>query len=184
MTPDVTSRAARRGRPPAPLDPSASHAARFGAELRAHREAEKLTLQALSARIQYSAQHISQIERGRASVTEVFVRACDAELGTGGALMRFLPEVVLEHHKIRSSRVAARRGIDIDSGPQDGVDAERSPSHNSPDQPSPPANSANSRPHWAQGHPERPRRHRCRLVAATRRPWRHLPRQCRPAPVR
>jgi transcriptional regulator with XRE-family HTH domain len=90
----------------------------LGAELRAHREAENLTLQALGARIRYSTQHISQIEHGRATATETFVRACDAELGTDGALMRLLPDVILEHHKIRSARVAARRGAELYSEPQ------------------------------------------------------------------
>jgi transcriptional regulator with XRE-family HTH domain len=123
MTSNVTSRKSRRGRPPTPLDPNASRAARLGAELRAHREAENLTLQALGGRIEYSAQHISQVERGRATVTEAFVEACDAELGTDGALMRLLPDVILEHHKIRSARVAARRGADLYSEPQDGGDA-------------------------------------------------------------
>jgi transcriptional regulator with XRE-family HTH domain len=115
MTSKVIDRQSRRGRPPTPLDPSASCAARLGAELRARREAENLTLQALSERIDYSAQHISQVERGRAIVTESFVRACDTELGTDGALMRLLPDVILEHAKVRSARVAARHGADTHS---------------------------------------------------------------------
>ena len=123
----TTSRTSRRGRPPTPLDPDASRAARLGAALRAHREAKNLTLLALGDRIRYSTQHISQIERGRATVTETFARACDAELGTDGALMRLLPDVILEHHKIRSARVAARRGADLYSEPQYGEDAPAPP---------------------------------------------------------
>jgi len=71
-----------------------------------------LTLQALSACVRYSAQHISMVERGRATATEAFVQACDAELDADGALMRLLPDVVLEQAGIRSARVAARRGPD------------------------------------------------------------------------
>lgn len=83
--------APRRGRPPKPLDPDASRAARLGAELRTRREAQNLTLQALSDRIHYSPQHISQVEHGRAMVTEAFVQACDAGVGTDGTLMRCCP---------------------------------------------------------------------------------------------
>jgi len=99
----------RRGRPPKPLDPDASRAARLGAELRALRTAHDLTLQALSARIDYSSQHISQVEHGRTTATEAFVRACEAELGVDGALMHLLPAVTLEHARNRSARVEARR---------------------------------------------------------------------------
>jgi len=87
------ARRGRRGRPPAPLQPSASAAARLGAELRVHRQANDLTLAGLSARVGYSGQHISQVEHGRTTATEVFLRACEAELGAGGALMRLLPDV-------------------------------------------------------------------------------------------
>jgi transcriptional regulator with XRE-family HTH domain len=100
----------RRGRPPAPLQPSASAAARLGAELRTHRQTNELTLAGLAARVGYSGQHISQVEHGRATATEVFLQACDAELDTGGALIRLLPAVILEQARHRSARVAARRG--------------------------------------------------------------------------
>lgn len=114
--------APRRGRPPKPLDPDASRAARLGAELRTLREAENLTLQALSDRIHYSPQHISQVEHGRGTVTEAFVNACDAELGADGALLRLLPDVLLEHARARSRRVAARRSADMPSDKEDDVD--------------------------------------------------------------
>jgi len=103
-------RAQPRGRSPKPLDPDASRAARLGAELRALRTAHGLTLEALSVRIDYSSQHISEIERGRATVTEPFVHACEAEFGADGALMRLLPDVIFEAACRRSARVAARRG--------------------------------------------------------------------------
>jgi transcriptional regulator with XRE-family HTH domain len=114
-------RQSRRGRPPKPLDPNASRAARLGAELRARRETENLTLQSLAGRIQYSPQHISQVEHGRATVTEAFVQACDAELGAGGALLRLLPDVALEHARISVARVARRRGGDTHSDEEDEV---------------------------------------------------------------
>lgn len=124
-TSNTIGRQSRRGRPPKPLDANASRAARLGAELRRRREAENLTLQALSDRVDYSLQHISQVEHGRATVTEVFVRACDVELGADGALLRLLPAVVLEHAGIRSARVAARRRADTHSDEDDEVQ----PSH-------------------------------------------------------
>ncbi len=114
---NTSRRQSRRGRPPKPLDPDASLAARLGAELRVRREAKSLTLQALSERIDYSHQHISMVELGRAPATEPFVRACDGELDADGALMQLLPDVVLEHARIRSARVAARRGADPRNDP-------------------------------------------------------------------
>jgi hypothetical protein len=109
----------RRGRPPKPLDPDASHAAQLGAELRALRTAHDLTLEALSARIAYPSQHISEVERGRAAATEAFVQARDAELGADGALVRLLPAVILECARHRSARSAAWRGADINGDQED-----------------------------------------------------------------
>lgn len=100
----------RRGRPAAPLEPSASAAARLGAELRGLRTAHELTLTGFGVRIGYSAQYVSQVELGRCVPSEAFVRACDVELGGGGALMWLLPAVILEQAQQRSDRVAARRG--------------------------------------------------------------------------
>jgi transcriptional regulator with XRE-family HTH domain len=80
-----------------------------------------LTLQALSDRIDYSPQHISQVEHGRGTVTEAFLRVCDAELGADGELLRLLPDVILEHAQVRSARVAARRSADIYSDEEDDV---------------------------------------------------------------
>jgi transcriptional regulator with XRE-family HTH domain len=112
----------RRGRPPAPLDPSASAAARLGADLRVLRAAHGLTLAGLSVRVGYSGQYISQVEHGRTTPSEAFVRACDVELGADGALVRLLPAVILEQAQNRSARSAARRGTDINSSdPEDDV---------------------------------------------------------------
>jgi transcriptional regulator with XRE-family HTH domain len=114
--------AGRRGRPPSPLEPSASAAARLGAELRGLRVAHALTLAGLSVRVGYSAQYISQVEHGRTAPSEAFVRACDVELGADDALMRLLPAVIIEQAQHRSARVAARRGADIQSDEEDDVD--------------------------------------------------------------
>jgi transcriptional regulator with XRE-family HTH domain len=103
----------RRGRPPARLEPSASAAARLGAELRGLRTSHGLTLAGLSVRVGYSGQYISQVELGRTTASEAFVRACDVELGADGALMRLLPAVILEQARNRSARSAARRRADI-----------------------------------------------------------------------
>jgi transcriptional regulator with XRE-family HTH domain len=111
----------RRGRPAAPLEPSASAAARLGAELRGLRTAHGLTLTGFGVRIGYSAQYVSQVEHGRCAPSEAFVRACDVELGGGGALMRLLPAVILEQAQHRSARVAARRGTNLSADQEEDV---------------------------------------------------------------
>lgn len=108
--------ATRRGRPPAPLEPSASAAARLGAELRGLRAANGLTLAGLSVRVGYSGQFISQVEHGRSTASEAFVQACDVELGADGALVGLLPAVILEQARQRSARSQARRREDTNSG--------------------------------------------------------------------
>jgi hypothetical protein len=112
----------RRGRPAAPLEPSASAAARLGAELRELRTAHELTLTGFGVRIGYSAQYVSQVEHGRSAPSEAFVRTCDVELGGGGALMRLLPAVILEQAQHRSARVAARHGTNLSAAEQHDVD--------------------------------------------------------------
>lgn len=104
----------RRGRPPTPLEPSASAAARLGAELRGLRAAHGLTLAGLSVRVGYSGQFISQVEHGRTAASEAFVRACDLELGGDGELLGLLPAVILEQARHRSARSEARRRTDSD----------------------------------------------------------------------
>jgi transcriptional regulator with XRE-family HTH domain len=113
----------RRGRPPTPLEPLASAAARLGAELRALRTAHDLTLTGFGVRIGYSAQYVSQVEHGRSAPSEAFVQACDDELGGDDALMRLLPAVILEQAQHRSARVAARRGTNLSADEEDDVDA-------------------------------------------------------------
>jgi transcriptional regulator with XRE-family HTH domain len=99
----------RRGRPPKPLDPTASIAAWLGAELRKHRQEQGLTLQALGTLINYSPQYISEIERAKAPPTQQFIAACDHALNACGRLLALMPAVMNERETQRQERVAARR---------------------------------------------------------------------------
>jgi len=99
----------RRGRPPKPLDPSASNAARLGAELRSRRLERELTLEALAGLIGFTPQHVSEVELAKTSVSRPFVEACDRELEAGGSLLELLPAVVYERALERHDRSVARR---------------------------------------------------------------------------
>ncbi|MEA2224315.1 MAG: hypothetical protein QOH83_2691 [Solirubrobacteraceae bacterium] len=99
----------RRGRPPKPLDPTASNAARLGAELRSRRLERDLTLEALAGRIGFTPQHVSEVELAKTSVSRPFVAACDRELGADGSLLELLPAVVYERALERHDRSVARR---------------------------------------------------------------------------
>jgi len=99
----------RRGRPPHSVNPDASHAARLGAEIRAHRQAQGLTLSALATLIGFSPQHISEVERAKAPVSTSFVAACDRALEAGGSLLDLMPAVICERAVRRHDRSAARR---------------------------------------------------------------------------
>jgi transcriptional regulator with XRE-family HTH domain len=101
-----------RGRPPQPLDPDASRAARLGAEIRARRQARGLTLEALAQLTGYSPQHISEAERANATVSSRFVAACDHALQASGWLVEQLPGVIYERAAQRDEREAARRRTD------------------------------------------------------------------------
>jgi transcriptional regulator with XRE-family HTH domain len=98
-----------RGRPPRPLDPDASHAARLGAEIRTRRQVQGLTLKALADRIGFSPQHISEVERANVPMSEPFVAACDRALAAHGALLALLPAIVCERALERHDRSTARR---------------------------------------------------------------------------
>lgn len=100
----------RRGRPPNPVDPDASHAARLGAELRARRTAKELTLQALGDLAGgYTPQYISEVERAKTAARPVFIAAVDQALNAHGALEALLPAAMREHDHARRERAAARR---------------------------------------------------------------------------
>jgi len=98
----------RRGRPPNPLDPAASHAARLGAEVRARRQARRLTLQALGDLTGYTPQYVSEIERAKGAPTRPFIEACDAALDAHGALLALLPAAAHERETKRQERAARR----------------------------------------------------------------------------
>jgi transcriptional regulator with XRE-family HTH domain len=100
---------ARRGRPPKPLDRSASEAARLGAEIRARRLAQNLTLEALSELAGFSYQHVSEVERAKSTASQPFVAAVDRALGADGALLALLPAVMREWTATSDERRTARR---------------------------------------------------------------------------
>jgi transcriptional regulator with XRE-family HTH domain len=99
----------RRGRPPKPLDPNASNAARLGAEIRSRRLERGLTLEALAELVGFTPQHISEVERAKASVSNPFLAACDKALEAEGSLLELLPAVVYERALERHDRSVARR---------------------------------------------------------------------------
>jgi transcriptional regulator with XRE-family HTH domain len=100
----------RRGRPPNPVDPKASHGARLGAEIRARRTTEGLTLQQLVDRLAgYTPQYLSEVERAKATPTVAFVAAVDRALDARGALERLLPPVLQDRERRRQERAEARR---------------------------------------------------------------------------
>jgi transcriptional regulator with XRE-family HTH domain len=98
-----------RGRPPKSVDPTASAAARLGAEIRASRAARNLTLHALSRLIGFTPQHISQVELAKTSPSESFVAAVDRALGSDGRLLALYPAVRVELLVERENRSGSRR---------------------------------------------------------------------------
>jgi transcriptional regulator with XRE-family HTH domain len=116
MLDDQTSRTsqARRGRPPKPVDPDASCAARLGAGIRTRRLDEGLTLAALGALVGYSPQHVSECELGKAYVSSTFVARCDEALAAAGAITCLLPAVLDEQSARRDARSLARGGGTLD----------------------------------------------------------------------
>jgi transcriptional regulator with XRE-family HTH domain len=96
------------GRPLKAVDPSASAAARLGADLRARRVERELTLSELGEKIGFSAQYISGAELARTTVSARFVAACDRVLAADGALVALLPDVVWEKELRRQERSSTR----------------------------------------------------------------------------
>jgi transcriptional regulator with XRE-family HTH domain len=99
----------RAGRPPRRLDPTASAAAFLGYELRRLRQERQVTLAVLATATGYSTQHAGAVERGTATASEQFLRACDRALSTSGYLSSLLPAVIREQTATRHGRAAARR---------------------------------------------------------------------------
>jgi transcriptional regulator with XRE-family HTH domain len=65
------------------LDPTASRAAAFGAELRRMREEARLTQAELGCRAGYSPSQIGAVEVGKRPPTEQFLNECEKALGSG-----------------------------------------------------------------------------------------------------
>ena len=99
----------RIGRPPNPLDPTASCAARLGYELRPARQDKDLTLEKLAALIGFTPQRISDIERAKATASHPFLAACEEALAATGKLLPLLPTVQRERDEARQARADARR---------------------------------------------------------------------------
>jgi transcriptional regulator with XRE-family HTH domain len=99
----------RRGRRPQPVDPSASNAARLGADIRSLRQQRGLTLQQLARHIGYSTAHLGAVELAKAPASEQFVAACDRALSASGALLTLLPAAVYERASHRHRNDARRR---------------------------------------------------------------------------
>lgn len=70
------------------LDPEASPAARFGAEIREAREGRGWTQEHLAALTGYSAVHVSAVETGRKPPTQRFARRLDVAFETPGRFER------------------------------------------------------------------------------------------------
>ncbi|MFC4012639.1 Scr1 family TA system antitoxin-like transcriptional regulator [Nonomuraea purpurea] len=80
---------------PAPklLDPTASPAAHFGADLRKYRYAAKWTQAQLADRIGYSKSRIGNVERGDENPTRELIELCEEALGLNGPLLSHWPAI-------------------------------------------------------------------------------------------
>jgi hypothetical protein len=68
-----------------------------------------LTLHALSRRIGYTPQHISEVELAKVCPSEAFVAVVDKALDADGRLLELYPPVAIERERERQKRVTARR---------------------------------------------------------------------------
>ena len=105
------------GRPPKPIDPTASAAAALGFEIRSLRLSRGWTLDDLALRVGYRPQHISSVELAQTTYSLRFVEALDAALEAGSRLVELYPEVLLERsrqHEDRASRRRAAATVDDD----------------------------------------------------------------------
>lgn len=96
------------GRPLTPIDPDASAAAALGAAVRKRRLKDNLTLAGLGSLCGYSSQHLSDLERGKGSVSRACIVALDAALAAEGALLALLKPAVLERAFAAQDRAAER----------------------------------------------------------------------------
>lgn len=78
------------GQRPAVLTPHASPRSYWGAELRAARERQKLSLARLGERIHRDPSYLAKLERGEREIPAHIAEECDTELGADGSLVRLL----------------------------------------------------------------------------------------------
>jgi transcriptional regulator with XRE-family HTH domain len=71
--------------------------------------ARNLTLAALAEKIDYTSQHISEVERAKSSVSEHFVTVVDRALDAGGRLTALYEPVLIERAHERQKRATSRR---------------------------------------------------------------------------
>jgi transcriptional regulator with XRE-family HTH domain len=96
------------GRPLKPINPNASAACAFGADVRARRTQRRWTQRMLADQIGYSPQHVSDVELGQTAVSEHFAAAVDCVLEADGSLRAQLEAVVLERARGRQQRAHDR----------------------------------------------------------------------------
>jgi acyl-coenzyme A thioesterase PaaI-like protein/transcriptional regulator with XRE-family HTH domain len=97
------------GRPPKPLDPSASQEARLGAAIRRRREQRGTTQEQLAEAIGFSRPHLALVELGKAHASEELVRRCDEALEASGGLLGIYPDVLAERERRKREAAQDRR---------------------------------------------------------------------------
>ena len=97
------------GRPPKSIDPNASRGHRLGFEIRSARAQNGLTLEALALLIDFTPQHISEVELAKVCPSEAFVAAVDRALDADGRLLDLYPAVRVELLIERENRSESRR---------------------------------------------------------------------------
>jgi tetratricopeptide (TPR) repeat protein/transcriptional regulator with XRE-family HTH domain len=97
------------------LAPERSAVHRLGAELRARRDLARLSLAGLAVRVTYNAAYLGRLERGERLPALEVVKACDAELGAGGELVR-LWHVAADEERRRKARDEAVLDARISGG--------------------------------------------------------------------
>ncbi|MGI5186146.1 helix-turn-helix domain-containing protein [Dactylosporangium sp. CA-152071] len=91
------------GQAPRQLTPEVSPRHTFGARLRQCREQQGLSQAQLAAKLFVSADLVAKVEKAQRRPSQRFVESCDMVLGAGGALARFLPELVGDGERTRQA---------------------------------------------------------------------------------
>lgn len=106
----------RRGRPPKPITPRKSPLSRLGRALRQVREADGLSLVEFADWSEYSAGHLSRVERGEATPSRELIEAYENRFHADG-LLRSLYRMVLDDQQ--AARLARRGASDRSAAPQE-----------------------------------------------------------------